>query len=120
MAYPKIVYPIGRLAVCVPARRALLLRCSSAYTSSKLTGGYYDVTPGTNGYAVNAHFWGAGNTYTNTWLSLGLFLRGIVEPNVQVTLLLNHVRVSFLRDTLNFICCPSLPLVLGWRWKSKD
>ncbi|MBM4341878.1 MAG: proprotein convertase P-domain-containing protein [Deltaproteobacteria bacterium] len=48
------------------------LHCVSDFA---IGSGYYDVSSGKNAYAINAHWWGAGNDYTNSWNSHGLFVR---------------------------------------------
>ena len=45
-------------------------------TDFALGGGYSDAKANSDdSYAINAHWWGAGNTYTHSWKSHGLFVR---------------------------------------------
>ena len=49
-------------------------RTTNCLSDWSFGGGYYDLS-GVNAYALQGHYWGNGNTYTNDFRSHGLFVR---------------------------------------------
>ena len=48
---------------------------TNCVTDFSVGGGYSDAGSGINAHAINAHWWGAGNSFTNSWAAHGIFVR---------------------------------------------
>ena len=51
-------------------------KSTKCVTDFALGGGYHEIkSAADNAYAINAHWWGDGNKYTNSWKAHALFVR---------------------------------------------